>query len=164
MKRGDALLFAALLVLCVSCDHGAKQIAGSHLGRGASHSFLDGALHLELAYNPGAFLSIGAFLPGHIRVALLLALAPLGLALLCAVAVRSGLSSGWAVAGLGLLAGGGLGNWLDRLLHGGAVTDFVRLGVGPLRTGIFNLADVCIVAGVAILLLAQCMPSRPRAG
>ncbi|HEY8123705.1 MAG TPA: signal peptidase II, partial [Myxococcota bacterium] len=41
----------------------------------------------------------------------------------------------------------------DRVLNAGAVTDFVSLGVGPLRTGIFNLADVAIMAGAALLLL-----------
>ena len=53
-----------------------------------------------------------------------------------------------------IVCGGGLANWLDRLLHQGAVTDFVSLGVGPLRTGIFNLADVVVVGGVALLLLS----------
>ena len=53
-----------------------------------------------------------------------------------------------------LVAGGGIGNWLDRLLNQGTVTDFVSLGVGPLRTGIFNLADVAVMAGVALLLLS----------
>ena len=56
---------------------------------------------------------------------------------------------------LGILAGGGLGNWLDRVLHDGHVTDFVSLGVGQLRTGIFNVADLSVVAGVAVLLLAS---------
>jgi signal peptidase II len=54
---------------------------------------------------------------------------------------------------LALLCGGGLANWLDRLLNGGAVTDFVSFGVGWLRTGIFNVADVAIMAGAALLLL-----------
>jgi signal peptidase II len=33
--------------------------------------------------------------------------------------------------------------------------DFVSLGVGRLRTGVFNLADVWILAGVALLALAR---------
>jgi signal peptidase II len=54
--------------------------------------------------------------------------------------------------GLCLLTGGGLGNLIDRISNNGAVTDFLRLGIGPLRTGIFNLADVAIVSGVLMLL------------
>jgi signal peptidase II len=159
MRRRRILLFAALLVVCASCDHGSKRVAGSYLAGGASVSLLDDALRFELVHNHGAFLSTGARLPAPLRSALLLVLAPLGLAAVCALALRAGPASGACLVGLGLLAGGGLGNWLDRLVHAGAVTDFASLGVGGLRTGIFNFADVCIAAGVALLLAAQ---SRSR--
>jgi signal peptidase II len=157
MRRRRILLFAALLVVCVSCDHGAKRLAGSYLTGGASVSLLGDALRLELVHNHGAFLSVGARLPAPVRSALLLVLAPLGLAAVCALALRAGPASAASAIGLALLAGGGLGNWLDRLVHAGAVTDFASLGLGRLRTGVFNLADVCIAAGVALLLAA---PSR----
>ena len=55
--------------------------------------------------------------------------------------------------GLSLVAGGGVGNLIDRVINNGAVTDFVRLGIGPLRTGMFNVADVAIVVGVVTILL-----------
>lgn len=48
---------------------------------------------------------------------------------------------------LSLVTGGGLSNLLDRLLHDGGVTDFVMLSAGKFHTGIFNLADVYILAG-----------------
>ena len=111
------------------------------------------SVRLELVHNPGAFLSLASELPADVRGPLLLVLVPLALAALFVLALRSRAASGRSVLGLGLIAGGGLGNWLDRLMHGGAVTDFVSLGLGPLRTGIFNLADVCIVAGALLLLL-----------
>ena len=57
------------------------------------------------------------------------------------------------VIGLSLMAGGGVGNLIDRIFNNGAVTDFVRLGIGPLRTGIFNLADVAVVVGISMLFL-----------
>ena len=47
-----------------------------------------------------------------------------------------------------LLVAGGVGNLIDRAAFAGRVTDFVTVGVGRLRTGIFNVADVLIVAGV----------------
>lgn len=52
---------------------------------------------------------------------------------------------GRAVA-LGLVLGGSLGNLLDRIRTGG-VTDFIDLRVWP----VFNLADVAITAGIALL-------------
>jgi signal peptidase II len=54
---------------------------------------------------------------------------------------------------MSFLTGGGLGNLIDRVFNAGAVTDFVVVGVGPLRTGVFNWADVLIMAGGGLLLL-----------
>jgi signal peptidase II len=56
-----------------------------------------------------------------------------------------------AAASYGMLIGGALGNALDRLLHG-AVADFVLLHWGSFNWYIFNVADIAIVAGVALLL------------
>ena len=55
-------------------------------------------------------------------------------------------------AALGLLIGGALGNVLDRLRHG-AVTDFLDFYLGAYHWPAFNLADVAVVSGVALLLL-----------
>jgi signal peptidase II len=49
---------------------------------------------------------------------------------------------------LGLVLGGSLGNLVDRT-RTGAVVDFVDLQVWP----VFNLADVAITVGVALLML-----------
>jgi signal peptidase II len=50
------------------------------------------------------------------------------------------------------LAGGGLGNLIDRITNEGRVVDFVSLGLGPVRTGFFNVADVAVLAGAMLLL------------
>ncbi len=63
------------------------------------------------------------------------------------------------LAAFGLLLAGGLSNLVDRLVGGGVVVDFLNLGVGALRTGIFNVADVAITAGALLLLWAT---ARPR--
>jgi signal peptidase II len=47
---------------------------------------------------------------------------------------------------------GGMGNFIDRTTNNGAVVDFLNVGVGSLRTGIFNIADVAIMLGVALFL------------
>ena len=53
---------------------------------------------------------------------------------------------------LGLLIGGATGNALDRLIYG-AVADFFHIHFGSFSPwGIFNMADIAIVAGVALLL------------
>ena len=56
---------------------------------------------------------------------------------------------------LGLILGGALGNAVDRWLHG-AVADFFHFHtpfwLGPFSNYVFNIADVGIVAGAALLL------------
>ncbi len=79
-------------------------------------------------------------------------LGPVALVLACGLLLRSGFRRWDQLAGLALVAGGGAANWLDRLLHGGTVTDFVSLGLGPVRTGIFNAADIIVILGVALLV------------
>jgi len=60
-----------------------------------------------------------------------------------------------ATIALGLIIGGAIGNAIDRFAYG-AVVDFalfhVEIGAKPLNWGVFNLADVAIVAGAAGLL------------
>ena len=55
-------------------------------------------------------------------------------------------------AGLWLIAGGGLGNLYDRLTAGG-VSDFIELAF--VRFAVFNVADVCICVGAALVLLGS---------
>lgn len=53
---------------------------------------------------------------------------------------------------IGMLLGGAIGNFLDRLPDG-RVTDFLDVGLGTLRWPTFNLADSFILIGVALLVL-----------
>jgi len=153
MTRFQIVLFGFALLLCLACDQATKQMATSALGSTGPVSLAGDLVRFELAANPGAFLSLGAGLPAAARRLIFLVVVPLALALVALVFLRSRQLGAPQVLGLALLAGGGLGNWLDRLLHSGAVIDFVSLGVGALRTGIFNVADVAILAGALLLAL-----------
>ena len=62
-----------------------------------------------------------------------------------------------ARAGLWLIVGGGLGNLYDRLATG-SVTDFIELAF--VRFAVFNLADVCICVGAALVVLGSFDLSR----
>lgn len=62
---------------------------------------------------------------------------------------------------LGAVAGGALGNIIDRVRQG-AVTDFIDLHLGDWRWPTFNLADAAIVCGVATLLWLSARTGRSR--
>lgn len=157
-QRRDANRIAALLVMvgCLALDQASKAAARALLDEGRRSSFLGDLFRLELTRNAGAFLSLGANLPAGLRGALL----TWGVLALAAGAAWVALfRRGPAVVSLGaaLVAGGGFGNVWDRLTAQGLVTDFMNLGLGRLRTGIFNVADLAIVAGVVLLA----WPHRP---
>lgn len=57
----------------------------------------------------------------------------------------------WSAIGIGLIAGGAVGNGIDRL-HLGGVADFIQLHAFGFYWYVFNIADVAIVVGVVALL------------
>ena len=64
--------------------------------------------------------------------------------------------------GCGLILGGAAGNLFDRLTAGDVV-DFLDLEFWPLRQWpVFNVADIAIVLGVAVLFLAALRPDTPQ--
>lgn len=152
------LFFALPLLACVGCDQATKHLAVSALAGSPGVSLAADAVRFELFRNPGGFLSLGAELPETLRHVLFVFGVPLLLAGVCA-GLLSGYASRRRLLGAALLAGGGLGNWLDRLLHDGAVTDFVSVGFGGLRSGVFNLADLAVGLGIALVLWAGERPS-----
>jgi signal peptidase II len=165
MGERPLLAFWLLLAVCIGCDHATKQVATTLLADGPAVALVGDTVRLELVSNHGAFLSLGEGLPDWLRHVLLVGMVPLLIALVCLGFARAARGSRLLLVGLALLAGGGFGNWLDRLLNAGAVTDFVSLGLGPLRTGIFNLADVSVVAGVCLVLLStRRAPEEAAAG
>jgi signal peptidase II len=146
-----AAFFASVLLFAGGCDLATKQIARETLGGAPAISLAADTVRLQLTENPGGFLSLGAGLPPDLRHAIFLVVAPLSLLGIGFLVLRTG-AGGASLVALGLIAGGGLANWGERVVNQGAVTDFVSIGIGPLRTGIFNLADVFVLAGVALLV------------
>lgn len=151
-------LFVLLFVLlcCVGCDQATKALAGQHLAQSAPLEVGNRLLLLAYAENPGAFMGWGAALPAGVRFWVFNA----GVLLLLAGALfyvgRMAYQLSFLnTVSIALVMGGGLSNWLDRLLNDGRVIDFMQLGVGMLRTGVFNVADMAISTGVALLLASQ---------
>ena len=141
------------LSCCVGCDQVSKSAARTMLHSGVTESLFSDSLRLQLTENPGSFLSLGASLPEHLRFTLFTAaVAVILVGLVCAALFARRLSTSRFVA-LALVAGGGISNLIDRLFYDGRVTDFLNVGIGSFRTGIFNPADMAILAGALLLVL-----------
>jgi len=163
IKQSRALLFASVLAVCIGCDQATKLAATGYLEPASTVSLAADTVRFELAHNPGAFMSLGAELPGALRRFLFLGLVPLGLLLASGITLRFASSRTASLVALGLIAGGGVSNWLDRLAHNGSVTDFLSVGIGPVRTAIFNVADLAVVSGVLLLAIApHYLRKRPQ--
>lgn len=161
MKRsGRTLTVVAVAATVAALDQLTKLAARQELGSGVQHQLLGGVLTLGLTENPGAFLGLGGALSTPVRLALAAATLALVVALVVVV-LRDRTSSRPALVAAGLLLGSGASNFLDRLCWHGNVIDFLYLEAGPLHTGVFNVADVAILAGAGLLLWAT---SFRRAG
>ena len=161
-KLTRLLLVANLLLGCVGCDQATKLVARAHLSDGPSIEFLHDTVRLTYAENPGAFLGLGASLSRPARTLILqVGVSVLTLGLVLSAALWPRLTKPQVIA-LTLLGASGLGNLIDRILYDGRVTDFLNLGVGELRTGIFNVADVFGVVGVALMLLHRSVAAPPN--
>jgi signal peptidase II len=155
------LLIVSVVVCCAGCDRVSKSYAEARLSSTQTLSFLAGSLRLQLSHNEGAFLSLGASLPKPWREALFRGGVACMLAGLLAYAVFFARASPWSVAGASLVFAGGASNLADRLLYDGYVVDFINLGIGPFRTGIFNVADMAITAGIVLLLFGARSAGEP---
>jgi len=147
-------LLMAMMIACVGCDQVTKTVAARELRGRAPVSLLGNVVCLTYAENSGGFLSLGGELPPAIRSTLFVAFAALGVFALFAFAVANRSLDLIQVLGMGLMASGGVGNLVDRVLLGSA-RDFLLLRVGPVHTGVFNLADVAVTLGFALLLFGR---------
>src|SRR5262245_14684422 len=155
-KIGIRLVLLIAIGATIGCDRVTKHVAATTLSDGPGRSFLADTVRLEYAENTGAFLSLGADWPHPVRTVVF----GVGNALLLALFVVA-MRRGWptqTLLGVALFVGGDVSNLLDRITHG-TVIDFMNVGIGPLRTGIFNVADMAIMLGVGIVLLDTCRPN-----
>ncbi len=153
LRTARLALVTSLLIGSVACDRTTKSVAAAQLPEGHRLSFMSDCVRLERVPNPGAFLSLGAGLPEHTRAVIFMwGVGALVIAALVAAFHRR--ASTRTACAAALIAAGGAGNLWDRAVTGGWVMDFMNVGVGPVRTGIFNVADLAIVAGVVLLVLS----------
>jgi signal peptidase II len=142
-------LVVLLAALAFAADQGTKALILDRFADDPAIVAITPFLNLTLSFNQGvSFGLLRETLADH-PDAVALAKAALGAGLLAwAILARRSLER----AGLALLAGGAFGNALDRWWRGG-VTDFIDLHAGGLHWPTFNVADIAIVGGCALMLV-----------
>ena len=150
MKKLTILL--PILAACIVFDQITKYTTKHYLeGRGV-YSYIGDTFRLGYSENTGSFLGLGSSLPENVRTFLFSGLVAVFLLIFLVYVIKSSDISKTGVIASALIIAGGLSNLIDRLVNNGAVIDFLNLGIGSLRTGIFNVADMAIMLGAFLLL------------
>ncbi len=150
------IIFITLcIILLVGYDFTTKKIAKYGLEQHTVKSYLGGTIQFVYQENTGGMLSLGSQLSETYKIILFRVLVPLVLTLIFVYTVMKKNLGKLQIASLILLLGGGLGNWLDRILNNGKVIDFIIVGFRNFHTGIFNMADFYVTVGVILLFLTN---------
>ncbi len=150
-----------IMLLCVALDQATKWLAKKYLAPDGFISFAGDIFRLQYAENTGAFLGLGSSLPQSWRHIVFTVFVGLFLMALLAYVLFNRTLPSACLAYLALVCGGGLSNLIDRIAYDGRVVDFFNLGIGQVRTGIFNVADMAITAG-AVLLAVDSLKRKPQ--
>lgn len=148
-KRLIVLLIPGLLATVL--DQLTKIWAVNTLKEQPMKSYLNDIFRLVYAENTGAFLSLGSGMNDNLRYWVLAVVPVLVLLYIFFHVLTAKNLHIVQQAAFGFILGGGLSNIYDRIMEG-RVVDFMNMGFGTLRTGIFNVADMSIMLGLFLMV------------
>lgn len=137
----STMYFYVPMLVFLVLDQLLKYWIRSNMTIGQSIPVISGIFHITYIENPGAAFGI---LANHRILFLLLTIAITGIMVYLYLSLRN--KKSLAALSLGLVISGAAGNFIDRFLRG-TVTDMFDFQIWP----IFNIADICICIGIAIL-------------
>jgi signal peptidase II len=143
-------------VLILVADQVSKALVVANVAVGQRVDVVGDLLQVWHAQNSGAAFSL--FQNG---MPLFLVVSVLALVLVAYFARSLSGRSPWFFLILGLVLGGTLGNFTDRIAHQGLVTDFISFGFGEVRFATFNVADSSLVVGILLIIGTLWLVDRP---
>jgi signal peptidase II len=153
-------LFWATVTAVILTDVATKAAAVSSLMLGIPRGVWgQQAVRLALVYNPGAAFGLH-FGPSSRQIFVALTIAALGVLVHLYRTARPG--DGIRMVAIGLVAGGAVGNLLDRLRSSAGVVDFIDVGIGSVRWPTFNVADMAVTTGACLLAWVLWLDDRAR--
>ena len=147
-------LVVAVMLAVGAADQGIKQLMLNWLEPGVPQPVIGDWFRFYLLFNSGAAFSMGENLT-WLFTAIQLAF------VLGALWFGPRMTSKWEALGLALVAGGALGNLIDRLFRApgfwfGHVVDYISVG----SFAVFNIADAAITCGVVLFIITMVLEER----
>jgi len=135
------VLFLAFIVIGI--DRLSKYYVETHMSLGMSIPVIRDLFHITYIINPGAAFGILEYQTGFFIVVSVVMIA-------AAIWYVPRIPARYRLLrfGIGIQAGGAIGNLIDRIRYGGVV-DFLDFRIWP----VFNVADMAIVGGVGCILV-----------
>jgi signal peptidase II len=161
MNYKKFVLPLVIMVLVILSDRMTKVWAVETLKGYPSQSYLGDSFRIIYAENEGAFLSLGSDLPENVRFWVLAIIPILALGYFGFTLFFNNEVGPWQRIAFAFIIAGGGSNIIDRILEG-KVVDFLNIGIGDLRSGIFNIADMAIMAGLFLILPMAFKSSAPK--
>ena len=139
-----------IAVVIIIADRLSKAWATGNLAPGIPREVAGEYLRFTLNWNQGA--AMGTSLGSFSRIGFSLA-AVVVLVMLTLFYRKSPVRPAGLQIALGLIAGGAIGNLIDRLSSIRGVVDFIDVGIGSTRFWTFNIADSAVTCGAVLLAL-----------
>ena len=141
--------------MTVFVDVVSKKLAVSQLSPAyVPHNIIDDILRFTLAYNPEGAMSFSLG-PSSRWWFVLLSVATLFVLLY--MYRQTPREDRVQIASIALICGGAVGNLLDRIKSPRGVVDFIDIGIDSHRFWTFNLADLAVTLGTAMLTWILCI-------
>ncbi len=156
-RPGKVALAAIVIAIVLGLDIVTKAWAVRSLTLYEPVPVLGDVVRLTYTHNPGA--AFGIHVGEHSRVFFL----TLSLVALVVLGLIYRSTPAWdrlRLFALALVAGGALGNILDRIRYEAGVVDFLDVGIGATRWPVFNVADMAVSTGAVLLLISFWLEGR----
>ena len=161
-SRSNASLFWPILFVATIVDVITKGVAERQLlPRGIPHEVLGNGLRFTLVYNPGAAFGLNL---GPQSRWIFAGLTLVALAILGRLYRTTRVGHTARTVALALVCAGAIGNLFDRVRSFFGVVDFIDVGVGAARWPTFNVADMAVSIGAALLACVLWQEDREARG
>lgn len=145
--RNMTLRYYVMALAVIMLDQFTKWLVVQYMDLRQSITLIENVLYLTSHRNPGAAFGI---LEGKTWFFIIVTIVVVGVIIYYIQRYAKG--NTWFGISLGLLLGGAIGNFIDRLLFG-AVVDFIDVYIFTYNYPIFNVADSALVTGVIMMMI-----------